>query len=294
MVLQGQPCGRVGRCRGFEGSIERSGPLLFFGACAVFGAFAELVRLILEPSVYGVSMRSFLFVVIASLLPAVTAWPCARPPPMRSELTLVTAADATLPADGAILVTRHDAPIRGSSSDGDEHWTINDGDGHDVTFTVEDLGSSVERWVPKGAADRDLVIVDEAGKEIAKLHQTKASSGKLAAPKPRSLTSTTSMDDARRMPSGVPGGTTKLELAADPPAEARFLAIAITGHAARVHSSVVPTAAQRIFKFTSYSHKSCMRGGPAPIFIGERVGLTWIDGLGRRSAVAQVTATKQR
>ncbi len=34
MVLQGQPCGRVGRCRGFEGSIERSGPLLFFGDIA--------------------------------------------------------------------------------------------------------------------------------------------------------------------------------------------------------------------------------------------------------------------
>src|SRR4051812_24180892 len=31
MVLQGQLCGRVGRCRGFEGSVERLGPLLFFG-----------------------------------------------------------------------------------------------------------------------------------------------------------------------------------------------------------------------------------------------------------------------
>ncbi len=29
MVLQGQPCGRVGRCRGFEGSVERLGPHLF-------------------------------------------------------------------------------------------------------------------------------------------------------------------------------------------------------------------------------------------------------------------------
>src|ERR1700748_900323 len=29
MVLQGQPCGRVGRCRGFEGSVARLGPLLF-------------------------------------------------------------------------------------------------------------------------------------------------------------------------------------------------------------------------------------------------------------------------
>ena len=29
MVLQGQPCGRVGRCRGFEGSLARVGLLLF-------------------------------------------------------------------------------------------------------------------------------------------------------------------------------------------------------------------------------------------------------------------------
>ena len=29
MVLQGQPCGRVGRCRGFEGPLERAGLHLF-------------------------------------------------------------------------------------------------------------------------------------------------------------------------------------------------------------------------------------------------------------------------
>ncbi len=29
MVLQGQPCGRVGRCRGFEGSLARVGLLSF-------------------------------------------------------------------------------------------------------------------------------------------------------------------------------------------------------------------------------------------------------------------------
>jgi len=212
---------------------------------------------------------------------------------MRSELTLVTAADATLPADGAILVTRHETPSRGRNADTDEHWKLQDGDGHDVEFVVEDLGSSVERWVPKGAADRDLVILDEAGKQIAKLHQTKASSAKLAGPRPGSLTSTTGMDDARKMPSGVPGGTNQLELAGDPPAGAVYLTLAITGRAARVHSAIAPAAKQRKFEETYYAHKSCMGGGSAPIFIGEHVGLTWVDALGRRSAVAQVTATKQ-
>src|SRR3569623_212193 len=206
MVLQGQPCGRVGRCRGFEGSIERSGPLLFFGACG----FRRVRRArALDPRAVRprCRMRSFLLIVIASLLPAAAAWPCAQPPPMRSELTLVTAADATLPADGAILVARHDAPVRGGLRDGDEHWTIKDGNGHDVTFTVEDLGSSIERWVPKGAADRDLVIVDEAGKQIAKLHLPMARAASPAWPEPRPLPSTTSLYYAPIMPSVVPGGS---------------------------------------------------------------------------------------
>lgn len=239
-------------------------------------------------------MRSLLFVVIASLLPASTAWPCARPPPMRSELVLVTAAQATIPADGAILVMRREVPARdGRAFDSDEHWQLKDGSGHEVAFTIEDLGSSVERWIPRGAADRDLVIIDEAGKKVAELHQTKASSSGLAAPKTRSLMTTTSRDDARAMSMGVPGGSMKLELAGDPPADARYLTIAITGSGARAHSAIAPAASQREFTSTSYPHKSCARGGPGPIFIGERVALTWVDALGRRSTPANVTATKQ-
>ena len=38
MVLQAQACGRVGRCRGFEGSLERVGPLLFFGFASCYCA----------------------------------------------------------------------------------------------------------------------------------------------------------------------------------------------------------------------------------------------------------------
>src|SRR5215470_15769134 len=39
MVLQGQPCGRVGRCRGFEGPLARVG-LRLFRRPAFFGAWA--------------------------------------------------------------------------------------------------------------------------------------------------------------------------------------------------------------------------------------------------------------
>ncbi|MEP6864071.1 MAG: hypothetical protein ABJE66_25810 [Deltaproteobacteria bacterium] len=237
-------------------------------------------------------MRSLLFIVIASLVPVSAAWPCAAPPPMRSVLQLVTAPNATLPGDGAILVTRHEVAAKGVH-DGDEHWKLRDAAGHDVVFEVEDLGSSLERWIPATSADRDLVIVDEAGKKIATLHQTKVKSPGPAAPRALSLTSTASLADASVMQMGVPGGTTTLELAADPPADARFLTIEITGSGARVHSSIAPTAQQRKFVATSYAHKSCARGGPGAIFIGEHVAVRWVDSLGRRSSAAQITATKQ-
>src|SRR5439155_6339644 len=40
MVLQGQPCGRVGRCRGFEGSLARVGLLSFSGSTREHGGGA--------------------------------------------------------------------------------------------------------------------------------------------------------------------------------------------------------------------------------------------------------------
>lgn len=211
---------------------------------------------------------------------------------MRSTLELVTAPGATLPADGAILVSRHEVVAKDDKPD--EQWKVRDGNGHDVPFTAEDLGSSVERWVPTTAVDRDLLIINEAGKTIATLHQTKAKSGRVAAPQATSLTATTSLADAYTMRMGVPGSTMTLVLGSDPPADARFLAIAITGSGARVQSAVEPTAHQRKFESTTYTHKSCSRGGPVPLYSGEHVALTWIDTLGRRSAATQITATKQR
>jgi hypothetical protein len=214
---------------------------------------------------------------------------------MRSELVLLTAPDATLPADGAILVSRREVEVRDrAEADEDEKWKVKDGQGHDVALTNEDLGSAIERWVPTSAADRDLVIFDHAGKKIATLHQTKARSGHLAAPQPKSLTSDASLSDQHSIPMGVPGGSMSLELGDDPPADARFLTIAITGTGARVHSAFKLTGQQRKFEATAYAHKSCSRGGPAPIFIGEHVALTWVDSLGRRSAVAAATVAKQR
>ena len=210
---------------------------------------------------------------------------------MRSVLELVTAPNATLPADGAILVTRSEAPAR--ENERDEQWKLQDGNGHDVPFRAELLGGSAERWVPTTTADRDLVIVGTAGKKIATVHQTKTKSPALAAPKAVSLTSTTSLADAHAMRMGVPGSAVALVLASDPPADARFLTIAITGDAPRVHSVFEAKPNQRKFEITTYAHKSCASGGPEPLFAGEHVALTWVDSLGRRSAATQITATKQ-
>jgi hypothetical protein len=207
-------------------------------------------------------------------------------------LALVTAPDATLPADGAILVSRREVPAK-DRGENDEHWKVHDSRGRDIGFEVEDLGSSVERWVLTTSADRDLVILDEAGKQIATLHQTKTKSPSVGAPNAISLTSTTSLDDARTMQMGVPGSAMALVLGTDPPADARFLTIAITGSGARVHSAIAPKPDQRKFEATAYAHKSCSRGGVEPLFSGEHVTLTWIDSLGRRSAATQITATKQ-
>jgi len=236
-------------------------------------------------------MRSLLLITLAFLLPVSVAWPCAQRPPMRNELSLVTAADTTIPGDGAILVTRHEVPTRGRDGDADfdERWTVKDGEGHDVALTVEILGGGVERWQPKVPADRDLVILDEAGKEIAKLHQTKAKSRALAAPRAKSAKSTTLMEDRRKMMSGVPGGTTTVELGQDPPADARFLAIAVTGSGAFAHSALAPTPGSRTLEWTTHTHKTCAGGGVESLVVGQHIALAWIDGLGRRSAPAALT-----
>jgi hypothetical protein len=210
---------------------------------------------------------------------------------MRSVLALVTAADATIPAEGAILVSRREVYAKGDN-EADEHWKVHDSAGREIAFTIEDLGSSVERWVLTTTKDRDLLIVDETGKQIAKLHQTKAKSPSVAAPNAASLTATTSLAEARAMQMGVAGSAMTLVLGGDPPPDARFLTIAITGSGARAHSAIEPKPHQRTFEATAYAHKSCSRGGVEPLFSGERVALTWIDSLGRRSAATQITAAK--
>ncbi len=239
-------------------------------------------------------MRHLLIVVVALLTPIGVAWPCRPPPPMRSVMVLLTAPDATLPADGAILVTRHDVPANTrAGGDHDVRWVVKDGAGADVKLTVEALGSGIERWIPADPADRDLLIRDDAGTLIATLHQTAAASKThLAAPKASRFDSTLGRNGALR--EGVPGGAATLVLGQDPPTGARFLAVAIsTGSETMPHSASALPAARRTFDFSTYAHKSCAGGGSAPIFIGQHIAMTWVDDLGRRSDRATVTVRRR-
>ncbi|CAN5251223.1 hypothetical protein BH11MYX1_BH11MYX1_43740 [soil metagenome] len=211
---------------------------------------------------------------------------------MRSELVLVTAPDAVIPADGALLVGRREVEPDGKQ--GDAHWTVKDASDHVVAIVVEDLGSDLERWQLGSVADRDLRILDEAGTLIAKVHQSAhRGPGTLASPAPSRFTSTLRRD-ARAPTYGVPGSTTKLVLGRASPTGAQYLTIAVVGTGGHAHSSLVPTANQRTFETTTSAGKSCAFTGPGPLAVGQRVALTWVDVLGRRSAATEVTISKQR
>lgn len=237
-------------------------------------------------------MRS-LVIVLACVLPSV-AFPCAPPPPTRSELALLTAPDTTLPADGAILVSRHEVIATGPRGDRDEQWKVKDGEGREVALVVESLGSGIERWQPKNAAERDLVISREDGTQVAKLRQSVAKSAVLAAPKAKSVRSTIDLDEIRKASSGPPGGATTLELTQDPPAEAKLLVVAVTGNGAYAHSATAPIAGKRTFEWVSYAQKRCAGGWIESLVVGQHIAITWIDELGRRSAATSLTVTKQR
>lgn len=243
-------------------------------------------------------MRLLTLAIVSSLVPPSIASACQPQPPMRSELVLLTAKDATLPADGAILVSHRNVPADGGVGIGDgigdaSQWTVTDGSGASVKLRVEDLGSGIERWVPASAADRELVILDAAHKQVATLHQTKARRAeRLPAPVVRSLRSTTTVDQLRSF-RGIAGGTSQLVLSSDPPTSPGYLVVGIAGATPYAHAAIAPASAtQRTFEETTYARKSCAPGGPGPLLVGQRVRLSWVDELGRRSSTTEVTVSR--
>jgi hypothetical protein len=89
---------------------------------------------------------------------------------MRSVLVLVTAPDAAILADGAILV-RRELSSREDGTQGDAHWTVQDSSHQVVAMVIQDLGSRLERWQLASVADRELRIVSDTGAVIATIHQ---------------------------------------------------------------------------------------------------------------------------
>lgn len=241
----------------------------------------------------GAFMRNLLLILSITLTSAAPAWPCQPPRPMRSKLVLVTAPDAVLPADGAILVRREQVPA--PEDQPDVQWTVKDGSGNVLSYRVEDLGSGLERWSLPSVAEREIDIFDDAGKPLATLHQTAArGTTKLAAPVAKNFKSTLGIAEVRAFRMGTPGGTATLELGQDPPTDVRYLTIAVAGDGGFAHSAIELTRKQRKFETTSYSHKSCTSSGPDPVLVGQRIALTWIDALGRRSPAVQITVGRRR
>lgn len=234
-------------------------------------------------------MRRLLFISLICVT-AHPAWPCQPRPVPHATLALLTSPGSILPGNGALIVLRRQVEgSRGDDDDiADEHWIVKDGDGHEVAITTEDLGSGLERWRPTTIANRDLVIFDQTGKQIAKVQQIVGKAVGPSAPKAKRVRST--LARTRPVPmDAVPGGKTSLELDQDPPADAIALTIAITGSGGFAHSSYQPTAKQRTFEWATFTRKACAGGGIEPLLIGEHIAITWVDKLGRRSPQTALT-----
>lgn len=228
--------------------------------------------------------------VLLSLAFPSPAEACPARPPTRTSLEIVTAADAVIPADGAILVRRHEVPWGATAV---EEVTARTAGGAPVTLEREPLGGDLERWRITTPGTEDVELVDDAGEVVRVVHRGAASAAALPAPKLRRFTSTVSRG-MRSPPQGVLGGTTTLALAAAPPPAAAYLSVVLGRGADAFPQLLFPVVAgQREYQQVTYTRKSCS-GGPPTTLAGTRMSVSWIDALGRRSPPRVVTVTLAR
>lgn len=232
--------------------------------------------------------------VAAGLLVALSlprpASACPAPPPTRTSLELVTAADAVIPPDGALLVRRAEVPWGTPTVD---DLTARTTDGAKVTLESEPLGGDLERWRMSPPGTTDVELVDSAGKVVRVVHRGAATAAPLPTPKLRRFSSTVSRG-MRPPPQGILGGTVTVTLAASAPPTAEYLAIVEGAGVDAFPVLLFPlVAGQREYQQVSYTRKSCS-GGPPTILAGARLSVSWIDALGRRSPVRKVTVTRAR
>ncbi len=234
-------------------------------------------------------MRTFLIAAVMIVCwSAGDARACPAPRPTAARLTLVSATDAPVAADGGLLIER--AFVSSADFGADETWALQTPDGQPVAVEVVQLGSDLERWRIVDDRERDLQLVDGAGKVVQALHQRRGGGGRLAGPKVRRMTSTTARGG--RLPSNaIAGAEVKLILAGPAPAGAVFIAIATAGRDSTPLVVLPVTAGQRAFELMSYTRKGCS-DGPPTLFIGDRLLLTWLDGGGRQSRATTVKVTR--
>ncbi len=221
------------------------------------------------------------------LATATTAWACPQPPPMRQQLTLVTAPTTTIPTDGAVLVRMEMAPDYGGRmlSDDDAapppsgELSVRVKGGAALTPEIEYLADGMQRWRFPSKVERDLEVVGADGSVIATLHQIPGGASPLPAPRIKRLTSTTRGQD-RVVPYGVPGSHMVLDLGAPaPPRATALISELVDGQVAWF--ALAPPPGRRIVRDT-YAGKGC-GGGPGPVLAGTRLRFAWIDANGRRS-----------
>jgi hypothetical protein len=231
-------------------------------------------------------MRSILvFAILTMVGPATSA--CPAPRPTVDQLTLVTASGTAIPSDGGLLVQRN--RIMANARGDDAAWTVREkGTRTAVAVTIDPLGDRYERWTFATAADRELEIVNRAGKVIAVVQQRAAAAGKLPAPRAERMTSTL-VDRNRSHAMAIPAATMVAQVAGKP-ASARLLVVMYEDQQAAwpVHAFDATAAA---FEWIVYGGKGC-GGGSMPLAVGDRVSLAWIDAAGRRSPATRVVVAK--
>ena len=227
-----------------------------------------------------------LLLFVAFVTAATPAFACPPPRPGVVRLTLATPDGTTIPADGALLVTRGED----YDTEGDA-WTVRTTDGTAVAVTIEPLADGLERW-KLAPGDRDLELVDAKGAVVRRFHQSTTTGAALAAPKLKRLVS--SADGKPMRFPGVAASHVRLDLSSAPPSRALFLLADMPA----AGTDPIPWLAlppSTHHERTTPAHKSCSPG-PAPVTAGMKLRFRWLTADGRlsKASAARTVALAKR
>lgn len=219
------------------------------------------------------------FALLAALVaPRIAAADCAS---VGLVTTVATPANATLPADGGVVVIatydRH-----GSFAAGDRavhpEWRLRDGAAR-VAPTIDAVapGLAVYRLGARAGKPGPIELEDDHHAVVATVAHAEGKRAALAAPVVKALV-------YRAQLSRHGGTTVTATLDRPPPADAYALVIADAKGGGRSWTPVVPGALDQ----TPYAHEGCaaLPNGTVGSVPGDKVVLFWVDAGGRRSAAS--------